>query len=216
MSPDHPGFLVSKPLSDKYLKRAAEGWILYDRQEDGAIMMRRDTGVRPEFMMITPTGEEMGYVPAKQTPINRVRSAIGYALRQIREVWDAKTTYERTHRDWSVDQLQEALGLLATEPIIVARLYESASTDGYRTTGDGMFYDNSEAAMQSARARHSGYADGPIIHDALTDGKGRFYLLKCKEPISLASTEEARAALRRVALAKLSDEEKAALNVKDE
>lgn len=92
------------------------------------------------------------------------------------------------------------------------KLYEPASSDGYKPSGDGIFFLEESAALMSSQKRHGGHSTSPIHHHALENTDGRFFLLKSASTVALANSEHARRDLAATARAKLTKEELAALN----
>lgn len=94
----------------------------------------------------------------------------------------------------------------------IVKLYESGTTDGYTTSGSGMFYLCEYEAKTYTENKHKGY--GRIItHDNVAEIDGEYYLLKSRYPITLASTIEAQQKLRETILNKLTEEEQRILGL---
>lgn len=94
----------------------------------------------------------------------------------------------------------------------IIKLYESGTTDGYTTQGEGMFFVHEHEAKAYCEAKHQGY--GRIVtHDNVAEIDGEYYLLKRRSPITLASTIEAQKKLKEEILKKLTDDEKKILGL---
>lgn len=94
----------------------------------------------------------------------------------------------------------------------IIKLYESGTTDGYTTSGEGMFFVNEYEAKSYVENKHHGYGR-VITHDNVAEIDGEYYLLKRRSPITLASTIEAQKKLKEEILKKLTDEEKKILGL---
>ena len=95
----------------------------------------------------------------------------------------------------------------------IIQIYESASTDGYKSFGDGVFFDTSTGANAFAKQKHGGYAVDALKHLSIMDKDGRYYLLKDTNPISLYGSRQAGEDMAKAALAKLTPEERKALGI---
>ena len=95
----------------------------------------------------------------------------------------------------------------------IVTLYESASSDGYRPSGDGLFYLNESEAKAAGDVKHSGWSCSPLQHEAMDTGDGKFYLLASSSPVALANTPAHKEQLRQMALKKLTDSEKKILGL---
>lgn len=95
----------------------------------------------------------------------------------------------------------------------IIKLFEVASSDGYKSSGDGELHLSSTNAYQSARNRHKGYAAMPIEHDAIEAEDGRYLLLKSTNPVSVVGTAQAVEDIAKAALEKLTSAERAALGL---
>lgn len=85
----------------------------------------------------------------------------------------------------------------------IVTLFEPASSDGYKLSGDGTYYLSEHLA--DAQAKQSTHAAGSIPHAAVEIGlSGTYLLLKSTEPVTIVGTSAARAAVAAVAEKKLS------------
>ncbi len=98
----------------------------------------------------------------------------------------------------------------------IITLYESAYKDGYTSFGDGDFYLDEAVADQAARNRHDAYAVCAIHHPAIEVEDGRYLLLKPPViPVSVVGTVQAQEDIRKIALAKLTPQERTILGFAD-
>lgn len=95
----------------------------------------------------------------------------------------------------------------------IIKLYESGTTDGYTTQGEGLFFLRESEAETYTENKHKGYGR-VIAHSNVAEIDGEYYLLKSKNPITLASTIEAQKKLKEEILKKLTDEEQKILGLK--
>lgn len=93
-------------------------------------------------------------------------------------------------------------------------LYESASTDGYSTQGDGRYFlSRIEAEQENKELGHGGH--GRVIeHKNCIYVEGKYYSLTNRNGICLAKPREEEETIRKNALAKLTAEEQRLLGIK--
>lgn len=95
----------------------------------------------------------------------------------------------------------------------IVTLYEPASSDGYSSKGDKQYNLDKTVAVAQGKQKHGNYANTPFEHLAVKDTDGKYYLLKQAEPVLLADSAEAKAEIKKTALAKLSAEERQVLGL---
>lgn len=143
--------------------------------------------------------------------------AIEAESRSAADAWEPSTQNHdpslwRVLREAYAEGYAAAIGKLckSAKPIF---LYEPASTDGYTSSGDGIYFLDETSAQGRANLRHGSYAVAPIRHYAIEDGKGRYYLLKQSRPVPIADSKQATEDIAKAARAKLSKEELKALGL---
>lgn len=97
----------------------------------------------------------------------------------------------------------------------IVKIYESASTDGYTHTGDGLYFLDETIAIAVAKNKHGSYSVNPILHKGIAiDDKGGYILVYSDKPIALADSEAEKECIRMSAISKLSKEECEVLGIK--
>lgn len=95
-------------------------------------------------------------------------------------------------------------------PTIVS-IYESASTDGYRSTGDKKYYLDYNVSKTAGRQKHGSYAVNPIEHFAIQINEDEFLILESTIPVALTNSKTEIENIKKEALAKLTPEEQKVL-----
>jgi hypothetical protein len=107
----------------------------------------------------------------------------------------------------SLRDMKKATEYIKQVPIII---YESASSDGYNTTGDFRFFPTEAEAKTYADSKHGdGY--GRVNERWALPHNGGVYILACQHLCTLYEVDKED--VRKKALAKLSDFERKVLGV---
>jgi hypothetical protein len=95
----------------------------------------------------------------------------------------------------------------------INKIYESASSDGYQTMGDGLFFRKEHEALAKAEQKHgSGHAE-VLAHDAIEAENGQYFILKSTKSVSLFNSEQFKKELIENARKKLTPAELEALGL---
>lgn len=94
-------------------------------------------------------------------------------------------------------------------------IFEPAHSDGYKSIGDGTYHLDANEARAIARQKHGAYSRTPIEYVAATDDNKNFYILAGNppKPVHLANSAEAQEQIKKVALDKLTPEERSVLGL---
>lgn len=95
----------------------------------------------------------------------------------------------------------------------IVKLYETASSDGYSSSGDGLYFLDKTVAISVGKNKHGNYASGPLEHNGVKVSKDGYLLIQRIDPIVLADSEAHKEKIRQSALKKLSSEEKEILGI---
>lgn len=93
--------------------------------------------------------------------------------------------------------------------IKLVTLYEPRSTDGYRSFGEGCYFKMSSSAEDYSRKKNGAYSASNKEHKSIVDGDN----LKSGSPVYVEGTEKADEQKRKLALSKLSEEDKKVLGL---
>jgi hypothetical protein len=99
----------------------------------------------------------------------------------------------------------------------IVKLIESASSDGYKPSGDGNFFLDCSLATAFAKGKYGNHAD-IIEHWAVKESEDSYYILgswclNMPEPVALFNSEAAKNQIKEKALSKLTEEEKKILGL---
>lgn len=89
----------------------------------------------------------------------------------------------------------------------ILNIYETASSDGYKTIGNGNYFASKSVAASMAEKISKDVGSDVITHKAVrVEGKvPKYYILRSDSPIELYNPNEAEDKIREDALAKLTD-----------
>lgn len=90
----------------------------------------------------------------------------------------------------------------------IIQVYESQSSDGYRDIGDGRYFKTAAEAENYAKIVHKGYATRPKMINVVEYFEGEYLKLESTNTIVLYGTEQERERKKKIALDKLTEEEK--------
>lgn len=95
----------------------------------------------------------------------------------------------------------------------IVKIYESASSDGYTSTGDRLYFLDEKIATAISKRKHGTYSTESIQHLGVKVNDGEYLLVISEKPIALADSEAAKEKIRQSALSKLSKEEQEILGL---
>lgn len=95
----------------------------------------------------------------------------------------------------------------------IINIYESASTDGYTSTGDRKYFTEKSLAIAYGKNKHGNYVTDPICYYAINIPDDGYLILASKDPVFLADSEEEKKKIKDHALSKLSSEEREVLGI---
>ena len=94
----------------------------------------------------------------------------------------------------------------------ITTLFESASSDGYTTTGDGKYFSDFNDADDHAYLKHGGHGR-VLTHNSIGIIDDEYYALVSTTPIVLYGSDKYDKLIRKTALEKLTVEDRKVLGL---